>query len=158
MIADPASERVEAELNSAGFRAGVESGRWRMIAWAFPILDVAIAATEPDGSSSEYGFRIDLANFPSQPPMARIWDHEANAPLPADRRPKGNQRVTKAFQHWGDDTVYRPWDRRTGPHISNSAQLAHLGWRIDRKLTFILEDLHATLNLNARAHRLRPAA
>ena len=155
---DPAEARVRADLEDPGFLAGVAQGRWRIHEFAFPRLDFVISATEMDGASSEYGFRGDLTNFPAANPMVRIWDLQANGPLPINLRPKGNQRVVITFQQWGDDTVYRPWDRMTGPHNSNAVNLPHLAWRLDRRLLFIVEDLHGILNLNARAHRLRAAA
>lgn len=158
MIQDPAAARVAAELARPEFAEAAGKGRWRVVANDFPRLDIVIAAIEPDGTASEYGFRFELTNFPGTAPMVRIWDFGKDKPLHKDLRPKGNRRIQIAFQQWGDDTVYRPWDRRAGPHISNAASLLHLAWRADRPLTFILEDLHGILNLNARAHRLRTAA
>lgn len=155
---DPAEARVRADLEAPGFQAGVDAKRWRVHAFAFPRLDFVIAATEPDGTASEYGFHGDVANFPATNPMVRIWDFERDAPLAVDRRPKGNQRIAITFQQWGDDTVYRPWDRMTGPHNNNARDRPHLAWRLDRHLQFIFEDIHGILNLNARAYRLRAAA
>ena len=155
---DPAESRVLADLDDPGFIAGVQAGCWRIHAFAFPRLDFCISATEPDGSKVAYDFRSDVANYPSTSPTVRIWDLANNAPLNASSRPKGNQRVAITFQQWGDDTVYRPWDRMTGPHNNNAVNLPHLAWRPDRRLQFIFEDLHGILNLNARAHRLRSAA
>jgi hypothetical protein len=158
VIEDPAEQRIAAELLREDFIGGVEKGRWRLVDQAFPTVDIAVTATEPDGTAAEYVFRFELTNYPAQAPMVRIWDAVANTTLPVAQRPTGNNRVTKAFQHWGTDTVYRPWDRCTGPHNSNAANLPHLAWRSDRNLMFILEDLHGILNLNARSHRLRTAA
>lgn len=158
MIEDPSAGRVADELGGADFLAGVGKGRWRIVRHAFPLLDIAIAATEPDGTASEYVMRFELTNYPAQAPMVRIWDVGADGPLPRERRPQGNPRVALAFQQWGEDTVYRPWDRRTGPHNSNAASLPHLAWRPERDLMFMLEDLHGVLNLNARALRHRRAA
>jgi hypothetical protein len=158
MIADPSGGRVDAELQDAAFLSGVDAGRWRIIAYAFPILDFAISATEPDGKASSYGFRAELSNFPAQAPMVRIWDHDGSTALATDRRPRGGPRVAKTFQHWQSDTVYRPWDRMTGPHNNNAGTFPHLAWRSERRLVFIFEDLHGILNSNARAHRIRAAA
>lgn len=158
MIEDPAAIRVEAEIASPAFLEGVEGKRWRIVASAFPTLDIMIAATEPDGRASEYGIRFELSNFPAVAPRARIWDFAADTPLAVPQRPQGNRRVQVAFQNWGDDTVYRPWERNTGPHNSIAANSPLFAWRPDRTLAFTLEDLYGILNLNARAHRLRPAA
>lgn len=158
MIADPSATRVAADLEEPAFLAGCRAGRWRIVANNFPILDFVVAATEPDGKVSEYGFRAELSNFPAQNPMVQIWDYEKNTTLLVERRPKGGPRVLKAFQQWGHDTVYRPWDRMTSPHDANTANLPHLAWRPDRHLLFIFEDLYDILHSNARAHRLRTAA
>jgi len=158
MIEDPAAQRVAAELLHKDFIDGVEKRRWRLVDQAFPDLDIAISATEPDGEQTEYVFRFELTNYPAQPPMVRIWDPTTNSPLPKDRRPQGNPRIALAFQVWGKDTVYRPWDRCTGPHNGNAARLPNSAWRSDRTLIFILEDLHGILNLNARSLRHRAAA
>ena len=158
MIEDPAAQRVAAELLREDFIGGVEKGRWRLVSQAFPILDIAIAATEPNGDRKDYFFRFELTNYPAQAPMVRIWDPETNGPLAGDKRPKGNGRVALAFQVWCKVTFYRPWDRCTGPHNANAARLPNWGWRSDRTLMFILEDLHGILNLNARTLRHRAAA
>ena len=158
MIIDPSIARVVADLEESDFVSGVDAGRWRIISNEFPILDFAISATEPAGTAGEYGFRADLSNYPAQAPMVRIWDHERNVPLPRERRPKGGARVQITFQRWGSDTVYRPWDRMTGPHNNNAVSFPHLAWNPERRLIFIFEDLHGILNSNARAQNLRASA
>ena len=159
MIADPSATRVAADLEDPLFLAGCRAGRWRLLSSEFPILNFAISAIEPDGKTSEYGFRAELTNFPAHAPMVRIWDHASNVSLPPNQRPKGGARVEKTFQHWPpEDTVYRPWDRRAGPHCSNTANLPHLTWRPERRLLFVFEDLYGILHSNTRTHRLRPAA
>lgn len=158
LITDPSKLRVDADLLEGDFLSGVEASRWSIISYAYPILDFVISATETDGKRSKYGFRADLRNFPAHAPLVRIWDHTANGPLAVHLRPKGGSRVQITFQCWGDDTVYRPWERMTGPHNGNSARFPHLAWRPDRHLSFIFEDLHGILNSNARTHRLRAAA
>lgn len=155
MIADPSAARVDDDLTDGDFLSGRDARRWRIISYKFPILDFVISATEPDGSMAEYGFRADLSNYPAQAPMVRIWDHQANAPLARDRRPKGGPRVQTSFQQWASDTVYRPWDRMTGPHGNNGSNFPHLAWHPDRRLVFVFEDLHGLLNGNARPPRIR---
>ena len=158
MIVDPSGVRVAADLEQDDLLSGCDAGRWRVVSYEFPILDFAISATEPNGTGSEYGFRAELSNYAAQAPMVRIWDHERNAPLAGDRRPNGGPRVKKTFQCWGDDTVYRPWDRKTGPHNNNATAFPHLAWNPERHLVFVFEDLHGILNSNARAQNLRASA
>jgi hypothetical protein len=157
-MTDPAEARVSGDLDDPGFLAGVAAARWRVVEFKFPRLDFAIAATEPGGSASEYCFRADLSGFPATLPMVQIWDLATGLPLVVERRPKGDRRVTITFQAWQHNTVYRPWDRMTGPHNNNAIDRPHLAWRPDRRLAFIFEDLHGILNSNARAHRIRAAA
>jgi len=158
MIADPAQPRIAADLEEAEFLSGKEAGHWRVVAFNFPHLDFVISATEPDETASEYGFRAELTNFPTQAPLVRIWDLKTNTPLPVERRPKGCQRLLTTFQKWQFDTVYRPWDRLSGPHDGHKANNAHMAWRPERRLSFIFRDLHGILNSNARAHRIRASA
>ncbi len=158
MIADPSIARIAADLKESDFLSGCDAGRWRIISNEFPILDFVISATEPDSTTSEYGFRAELSNYPAQAPMVRIWDHERNAPLAGELRPKGGARVEKTFQCWGKDSVYRPWDRMTGRHNSNAVTFPHLAWTPERRIAFIFEDLHGVLNSNARAQRPRASA
>ncbi|PDT01411.1 hypothetical protein CO666_25265 [Rhizobium chutanense] len=158
MIADPSAARVAADLQEVAFLSGCDAGRWRIIVFSFPKLDFAITATEPDGRTSEYGFRAELTNYPAVAPQVQIWDHARNCPLSPTMRPKGGPRVQKTFQHWGSDTVYRPWDRMTGPHGDNAGMFPHLAWRPDRHLSFVFEDLYGILNSNARAQPLRATA
>ncbi len=156
MIVDPCDARVAAELTESDFAAGVDAGHWRVIAFDFPRLDFAVAAgKDAQGKPIEYGFRAELSNFPGQAPMVRIWDHANNRVLPRDQRPKGTPRIERTFQWWHEDTVYRPWDRKTGPHGNNATNLPHLAWRPERHLSFIFRDLHGILNSNARADRVR---
>lgn len=158
MIVDPSAARVAADIEEGDFLSGCKAGRWRIVSFEFPRFDFAISATEIDGKGSEYGFRAELSNYPAQAPLVQIWDHEANTLLAVVRRPKGNGRVQKTFQHWGAETVYRPWDRMTGPHNNNALTFPHLAWRPDRRLIFIFEDLHGILNSNARTQRIRASA
>lgn len=151
MIEDPCIAHVAIDLENGDLLSGCNVGLWRIVSYDFPILDFAVSATEPDGSASEYGFRAELTNYPAQAPMVRIWDHGQNVSLSPELRPKGGRRVIQAFKKWDVDTVYRPWDRKTGAHNSNTASYPHLAWNPDRGLIFIFEDLHGILNSNARA-------
>ena len=157
MIVDPCQTRAADDVADADIVSGAEQGRWRIIAFTFPVLDFAVSATDANGSAAEYGFRAELSNYPAQAPHVRIWDHAANTPLPADKRPIMPLRYQNTFQQWGEDTVYRPWERKTGPHV-NAAMFPQLAWHPRRRLSFIFEDLHALLNKHARSVRLRSSA
>ena len=150
---DQAQNAVVVDLASARFRAGVGRGQWKQISFKFPVLVVAVAAIEPDGKPSEYCFRFELSGFPGTAPEIKIWDTETNELLAADKRPKGSDRVNKAFQVWGDNTVYRPWERFSSVHNNFAQNFPQLAWHPGRDLTFILEDLHGLLTSNAAARR-----
>jgi hypothetical protein len=155
---NPAEKAVNADLASARFRVGEKRGHWRKITYEFPILVVGVSAVEPDGTLSEYFFRFDLSGFPGTAPEVKIWDCETGAALSPAKRPKGSHRVAEAFKTWGNDTVYRPWDREGGQHNNWATTHPELAWHSKRELTFILGDLHGLLTSNATAHGNRPAA
>jgi hypothetical protein len=156
--ADLVKATVGADLAAARFRVGVMRGYWRQVSYEFPVLILAVAAVEPNGDSSEYCFRFELTDFPGTAPEVKIWDCGGNAVLSKEKRPKGSDRVTKAFQVWGSDTVYRPWDRKTAGHNNLARDFPDLAWHPKRDLTFIFEDLHGLLTSNATARGNRPAA
>lgn len=158
MVADPSITKVLADLKDEELVAGCDRGQWRIISFDYPRLDFAVAAVELDGSSGEYGFKADLTNYPADAPRVWIWDHGNDRPLPISHRPKGGPRVKGAFKEWGSKTVYRPWDRMTGPHNNNTRTKPHLAWNADRRLVFIFEDLYGLLTSNARASRARKSA
>jgi hypothetical protein len=153
-ILNPAEAAVAADLAGTRYRVGEKRGLWRVITFGFPMLTVAVASMDSGGVTTEYAFRMEVDGFPGTAPAVRIWDLEEDKLLGQNKRPTGNRRVAEAFKVWGSETVYRPWDRIAGPHFGGSPQpqgLANLAWHPARDLTFILEDLHELLNLDARA-------
>ena len=158
MVEDPARAKVDADLGALAFRDGVRAGRWRIAAYEFPRLDVEVAGLGNDAQPRWYGFRMMLDNYPAQAPHVRIWNLAGNSPLARQERPRASQRLQISFQQWASDSVYRPWERLTGPHNNNAFAFPTLAWRPDRHLTFILEDLHGLLNSAGRAGLLGSAA
>lgn len=157
-VVSPAEQAIRADLDSARFRAGVRRGQWRQVSYAFPIIIVAVTATEPDGGSSEYFFKFEMTGFPGTAPEVRIWDLSTNTLLPIEKRPKGSGRVSEAFKAWGGGTVYRPWDRLAGAHGNWATAYPTLAWNPKRDLTFVMEDLHGLLTSNAATNGVRPSA
>lgn len=147
----PAEMAVDQDLASARFVAGVRRGHWRKVSYNFPLLIVGVAAVEPDGGRTEYFFQFELAGFPGTAPAVVCWDAKAGTKLPPEARLKGSPRVCKAFQGWGSDTVYRPWERTSAGHNNFARDFPDLAWNPSRDLTFILEDLHGLLTSNALA-------
>lgn len=126
--------------------------RWRTISYDFPILIVAVAAVEPAGITTEYAFKFELTGYPGTAPEVRVWDCKSNSLLAPEHRPKGSGRVQEAFKSWGNETVYRPWDRSAGAHNNWARDFPELAWHPSRDLAFALEDLHGLLTSNALAH------
>lgn len=155
---DLAKQAADTDLTSPRFRRGEVSKYWRKISFDFPILVMAISGIDTGGNCCEYFFRFELTGFPGTAPEAKIWDISANAPLATDLRPKGSERVVKAFQDWGEKSVYRPWDRHSGNHNNFSTNFPDLAWHSKRDLTFILEDIHGLLTSNAVSSTHRSAA
>jgi hypothetical protein len=158
VIEDPAKTAIAVDLAAPRFQAGVVRAYWREVSFEFPLLVIAVAATESDGTTTEYGFHFELTEYPGIAPEVYIWDLEKGHILPSERRPKGSLRVTEAFKDWGSHTVYRPWDRHSGVHNDWANKYPGLAWHSKRDITFILEDLHGLLNSNALTRSARPAA
>ena len=153
-----AKNAADEDLASGRFLAGVLRKRWRKVSYAFPNLLIAVAAIEPDQSSSEYEFQFDLNGFRGTAPAVWIWDSATNGMLATDRRPKGSPRLQEAFKDWGEKTVYRPWDRFGSAHNNWHRDHPALAWHTGRDLAFILEDLHGLLTSNALAGAARAAS
>ena len=66
--------------------------------------------------------------------------------------------MTTAFQEWGENTVYRPWERHSGAHNNWASSYPNLAWHSKRDITFTLEDLHGLLNSNLLTRSARSAA
>lgn len=154
----PAKTAIENDLAAPRFLAGMARNHWRLVSLNFPILVIAVAATETDGAACEYGFRFEVTGYPGVAPEVRIWDLEADLILPVARRPKGSHRVTEAFKDWNSGTVYRPWERQSGAHGNWANTYVNLAWHPRRDISFVLEDLHGLLNSNALKGSYRSAA
>ena len=160
-IENPSLTALTADIQSSRYRLGEKRGLWRLIDNAFPVLIVGIVGHNVQGMAKEWAFRLELSGFPSTAPEARIWDIERNATVAPNLRPTGNRRVIEAFKAWQGDTVYRPWERSSGPHFRTIGQptgVTNLQWAPSKDLTFILEDIHELLNLDTRVDGLRQAA
>lgn len=119
-----ADERVfRAHLAAGPFQSGVDRGRWRLLALAWPYAVIAIRAAERPGGPAEYALRFECTNYPQTPPTAQPWDAERGVPLEHARWPGGRSRIPLAFNPtWkGGQCLYLPCDRL--------AIEGHDGWR-----------------------------
>lgn len=160
-------ERVfRAHLAGGAFRQGEMRKCWRLIAIDWPVVIIAVATAIRPEAPAEYAFRFDCANYPNDPPTARLWDAEADKPLPFSRWPYGTDpagrtdRFSLAFNPgWNNGaTMYLPCDR--------SAIIGHDTWRLqhpdmiwtpNKDITFYLEILHDYLHSKHYQGAHRPA-
>ncbi len=141
-----AQRTLEAHLNSVRFLSGVEQGRWKIVRYAFPKLEVNVTGFDPPtAQSAMLGFQLLCDNFPALGPFIQHWDHIAGkrpSPLSAS-----SASVVDALKEWTDQPgtyggIYRPWQRLAALHNGWAAKRPDLEWHRDRHLTFIMERLY----------------
>lgn len=145
----PDERALRADLAQGAFQLGECLGRWRAGAVEWPLAHIAVAAAERTGGPAEYWFRFDCAGYPQQAPTARLWDVDANTPLPTNRWPGGRSRVPAVFRpDWKDGTcLYLPCDRVTiSGHDNWRTDHPALIWSPTKGLVLYLVELHALLN------------
>jgi hypothetical protein len=143
-----ASQRsLEAQINSVRFQAGVEEGRWKVLRYDFPNVEVEVMARDPysDGTAS-FQFQLRCDNFPALGPFVQHWDHATQQrPAPLTNSSPG---VVDALKTWGNlpnqyGGIYRAWQRDAAQHNNWVAKRPDEAWRRDRHITFIMEHLYA---------------
>lgn len=101
-------QAFEADVASGAFLNGSLTGRWEVQSVLWPYAFIWVRA----GNGNRLLLRFELTNYPRQAPTAEPWDIESNAPLPPARWPKGEARVTAAFNpNWNAHALYIPCDR-----------------------------------------------
>lgn len=148
-----AQQTLEAQLRSVRFRAGAEQGRWKIVHYGFPALEVDVAGFDsPSGQTATMGFQLLCDNYPASGPFIQHWDHAGGTrPAPiADSSPG----IIDAFKTWGDGVpeyggIYRPWQRYAALHNNWAALRPDLVWRRDRHITFIMERLYELVSEHA---------
>ena len=145
---DPDERALRADLVGGAFLNGVTRRRWRLVAVEWPHVMVAIAAAERANAPSEHVLRFDCSGYPHNPPTARPWDVNADAPLAPERWPGGRQRVEGAFNpNWRADALYIPCDRLAiEGHDGWRTQHPYAIWSPDKDLTHYLRIVHDLLN------------
>lgn len=151
-VLDPALTRIEAELASPDFRAGVQEGKWCLVDFKFPILKIDINGTKPDGTRALYRIWFEVRGFPGQRVWAQQWSRINDCAATPAERPTGNERVENAFRGWesgGGIHLYCPWEREVAAtHPNFLTEFPEKSWNNNRNLIFILEELYGLLNLN----------
>jgi hypothetical protein len=144
----PDVRAVHKHLDGALFRAGVTSGRWRLISFGWPYVTIAVRAAPREGAPTEFVIRFELTGYPNAAPTGDIWDRTAGTLLPAVRRPKGDA-IGMIFRPDGWNSgagMYAPWDRAgLQAHPEWAQTYRRSAWHAERTLTFVLEQVSERL-------------
>ena len=144
--ADPIQIRFERDLRSAGVETGVDAGQWRVIAFTWPTLTVAISL----GNDIEVGMQLDVEDYPVEAPAGRAWDLEADTPLPSAQWPMtGGALEVFRTEGWNDAHLGAPYlgcDRRAlKGHPNWPIEHPDRCWNPTRTIVFYLQELHREL-------------
>jgi hypothetical protein len=145
----PDEQAFQDEVDGGSFQLAVHLGRWRIVRFAWPLVDIEVAASPRPGAPDNYGFRFDCTNYPQSPPTARLWDTATDALLPTNRWPAGRSRVPAVFRpKWHKGAcLYLPCDRQSiSGHDNWRTQHPSLVWRPEKGVQLYLEALHELLN------------
>ena len=150
MTTAPDARAVHAHLRGGRFLAGVAAGRWRLVSISWPHAIIGLSAAEREKAPTEFALRFEMSGYPYAAPTGGLWDVEADASLPAERRPKG-ERVATLFRadgwHGGATATYAPWDRMgLQAHVDWAQKYPMEAWNPTRDLSFILNQIHERLN------------
>jgi hypothetical protein len=141
-------------LQKTSFLAGVEEGRWQVLGFNFPYLEVRIWSRSITGSNHTMDFQLECLGFPAAGPFIQHWDFERRVrPPPPDNRIAAPS-VIDALKEWGEqprryDGIYRPWQRGAAVHNDWARKRPDLAWHPKRELTFIMEQLYGLVSEQA---------
>lgn len=135
------------QLASVKFRAGVEKGKWRVLARHGTVLDVEVSGLHYEsGRTSSFEFRLECDGLPEVCPYVYRWDFAANTrPAPLTQSSPG---VVDAFKEWQAPPnnihggIYRAWQRYAANHNGWRDKCPEDAWNRDRDITFIMERLY----------------
>ena len=136
----PDERTFRAHIEEGPFRAGVEAGRWWLIAFEWPIAFIAIRAARRANAPDAFVLRFDMTNYPGAAPTGAPWDLVTGALMGGDRRPKG-ERVAMAFNAgWsGGQALYIPCDRLAiAGHDAWAGQYRQWIWEDGKDITLYL--------------------
>jgi hypothetical protein len=149
----PADQRtLEAHMASVRFQAGIEEGRWKVLRYGFPFLEVEVTGRDSvSGRTATMEFQLTCNNFPALGPFAQPWNHQTRRrPAPLTASSPG---VVDALKTWPDDNsyggIYRAWQRGAAGHNAWAQKRPDEAWHRERHLTFIMEHLYALVSEHA---------
>lgn len=147
-VTAPDERAVRRHLDGALFQAGVTSGRWRLVSFEWPHVTIGIRAAPRQGAPDEFVVRFEVSGYPNVAPTGDLWDIVADAPSPAESRPKG-ELIGMIFRpdSWNNGLgMYAPWDRAgLNAHPEWAQSYRRSAWHGGRTLTFVLEQLSERL-------------
>lgn len=140
-------ERLRSDLQEAGFRLGVDRGRWRLLRCEWPYVFFGVCAVDKHW----YCLRLELSNYPQDAPWGCLCDVTTGEVLPVEKRPKSrdsdNSGIVSAVFRSGHSEIYAPCDRRAlVRHDEWPKKYPHKVWGIDKTVIFYLEQIHDALN------------
>jgi hypothetical protein len=146
----PAQKTLMDQLDSVRFLAGVDEGRWRVLALRWPHLYVHVLFSGAGGITQSFGhdFRLECSGYPDPGPLVERWryvDGDANGELPPAPSP-GAPGYVEAMKEWGSGAergIYRAWNRGASQHNDWSRKRPDEAWNRTRHITFIMEHLYA---------------
>lgn len=148
-----ASQRsLEAQLNSVRFQAEVEEGRWEIVRYSFPALEVDVTGRDTYSAQSiTFGFQLLCDNFPALGPFVQHWDHaKARRPEPLK---ESSPAVVDALKTWNHENkyggIYRAWQRYGALHNNWAGLRPDHAWHRDRHICFIMEHLYELVSEHA---------
>ena len=156
---DIAETVLRAHLDGGPFQSGVDRGRWRLVALAWPHVVIAVTAAERAGAPSEYAFRFECTGYPQTAATAQPWSEADNAQLAHDRWPGGRLRVPAAFNPgWkSGQALYLPCDRLAiEGHDPWLTQHPSMIWSPRRDITQYLHVIYELLNSSDYTGLRRP--
>jgi hypothetical protein len=142
---------LEAHIRSVRFQAGLEEGRWKILRYSFPMLEVEVTG-HTFGQKVCMEFQLMCDNFPAVGPFVQHWDHRLQQrPAPLTQTSPGVADALKTWSHTGSGYggIYRAWQRYAAHHNNWVAKRPEEAWHHDRHLTFIMEHLYALVSEHA---------
>lgn len=140
----PDERALRADLESGRFLAGEAGKRWRLVAVDWPGVQIGITARD----NREFVLRFDCSGYPQNPPTARPWSAEKNAPLDVSLWPKGGARIAAVFNpNWKSGiALYLPCDRTAiEGHDNWRNEYPSKIWNPAKGITQYLEIVHELL-------------
>jgi hypothetical protein len=142
----PDQATLEADLRLPEFVAGVEEQRWKVLEISFPDLFVRVTGRAFESDRTEiWEFHLKCDNYPEIGPFVERWDHTKRCRPPRPER--GSPGFLDALKDWDEGGahggIYRAWQRMAAAHNGWATKRPDEAWNRQRKITYIMEHLHA---------------